>query len=89
VAANRVTLLVADDGVGMDAKTLRNLNEKLKNEDKKMEWVDEKENSNGIAMENVNNRLRLLYGEDYGIRVSSTQGVGTEVEIAIPLILDN
>lgn len=88
-ASRQVTVLVSDDGVGMDAETLKILNNKLKYEDKKIEWVDEKENSNGIALENVNNRLRLLYGEDYGIKVSSTRGVGTEVEITIPLMLDH
>jgi two-component system sensor histidine kinase YesM len=88
VADTLVTLLVEDDGVGMDAETLSNLNKKLKTAKKKLEWIEEKENSNGIALENVNNRLRLLYGENYGLNISSTQGVGTEVEISIPLLLD-
>lgn len=87
VSENRITILVADDGVGMSAEALYNLNMKL-NESGKFEWIEEKENSNGIAMENVNNRIRLLYGKDYGIIVSSTPGVGTEVEITLPLVVD-
>lgn len=86
VADTLITLLVADDGVGMDSETLHNLNTKLKASRKKPEWIEEKENSNGIALENVHNRIRLLYGENYGLNISSTQGVGTEVEISIPLL---
>ncbi len=40
----------------------------------------------GIAMVNVNNRIRLLFGEEYGICINSTPGVGTDVEITLPLI---
>ncbi|MGB4658267.1 MAG: histidine kinase [Mobilitalea sp.] len=88
VSDTLVTLLVADDGVGMDTETLHNLNAKLKTPKKKLEWIEGEENSNGIALENVNNRLRLFYGENYGLNISSTQGVGTEVEISLPLLLD-
>ncbi|HHV10718.1 MAG TPA: histidine kinase [Clostridiales bacterium] len=84
----RVTILVSDDGIGMETAVLQKLNDRLRNVGRKIEWVEGKENNNGIAMENVNNRIRLLYGNDYGIHVSSTLGVGTEVEIALPFILE-
>ncbi len=84
----RITILVSDDGIGIEEENLLKLNNRLRSGGNKIEWIEEKENSNGIAMENVNNRIRLLYGNDYGIHVSSTRGVGTEVEIALPFILD-
>ena len=49
--------------------------------------LPQKPEHNGIAMENVNNRLRLLYGGDYGLKVSSTKELGTEVEITLPRIV--
>lgn len=82
----RLMIIVADDGMGMDEETLEKLNRKLQNADGVSE-LSEKSRHNGIAMENVNSRLRLLYGSDYGLRVSSTRNLGTEVEITLPRIV--
>ena len=47
-----------------------------------------KKSGQDVSMEeNVNNRLRLLYGGDYGLKVSSTKELGTEVEITLPRIV--
>lgn len=82
----RLTIIVADDGVGMDEETLEKLNRKLQRTDGVSE-LSEEFRHNGIAIENVNSRLRLLYGGDYGLRVSSTRNLGTEVEITLPRIM--
>ena len=37
-----------------------------------------------IAVYNIHKRLKLLYGENYGLYYSSTQGQGTEVRIKLP-----
>lgn len=38
----------------------------------------------GIALLNVNNRIRLLFGEQYGITICSTPGLGTDVTVTLP-----
>lgn len=38
----------------------------------------------GIGIRNVHDRLKLLYGEEYGVTISSTPGEGTKVKIRIP-----
>ncbi|SEU26191.1 sensor histidine kinase [Paenibacillus sp. NFR01] len=38
----------------------------------------------GIGIRNVHDRLTLLYGEEYGVTISSTPGQGTKVQIRIP-----
>ena len=43
----------------------------------------------GIAVVNVNNRIKLLFGEEYGINVYSREGVGTDVLINLPLVQDS
>lgn len=83
---DRLIILVSDDGGGMDKKTLEKLNAKLKSSDGLIDIGEENVGHNGIAMENVNNRLRLLYGESYGLKVSSTLDFGTEVELTIPAV---
>lgn len=38
----------------------------------------------GYGLKNVNDRIRLLYGEEYGVRIISHPGEGTRVEIRLP-----
>ena len=77
-----VYVIVEDDGVGMPAGALEKLKASL---DKKPDGTwDTGHGSDGIAMRNVNNRLKLFFGEACGITVSSTEGVGTEVELSLP-----
>ena len=38
----------------------------------------------GIALQNVNKRIKLYYGKEYGITVRSTLYLGTDVMIVIP-----
>ena len=38
----------------------------------------------GIGLRNVNERLRVIYGAGYQVRLTSTQGQGTSVRIEIP-----
>ena len=77
-----VYLIVEDDGVGMSEEALFRLREKLAAKPDGS-W-ETGHGSDGIAMRNVNNRLKLLYGSDYGITVSSEEGVGTEVSLTLP-----
>ena len=46
----------------------------------------ESETKGGIALVNVNNRIHLLFGEEYGIHVYSMPEIGTDVKIRIPVI---
>ncbi|NMA84263.1 MAG: sensor histidine kinase, partial [Epulopiscium sp.] len=40
----------------------------------------------GIALINVNRRIQLIFGEEYGLNVYSRRNVGTDVEITLPLM---
>ncbi len=85
-----VMIIIADDGSGMDAKTLNALNQKINGTGAALSGDAgglKKSRGNGVAMANINQRIRLLFGDTYGIYVSSTPGCGTEVEVRIPMIL--
>jgi len=41
---------------------------------------------NGVGLSNVHERLKGLFGEEYGLKVESTPGEGTSIFIRIPLI---
>lgn len=81
----RLLIRISDDGVGMDEATLARLNERLGKSGQAFQ--DERDGSKGgLALMNVNNRIHLLFGEEYGLHVYSMEGVGTDVEITLPLI---
>lgn len=61
---------IVDDGVGMTAEQLRQLStgERQKTE-----------HFTGIGIGNVDERIKLIYGLDYGINILSEEGKGTTV----------
>lgn len=67
-------LQVIDDGVGMDQETLDHIYERHK--------VDY--HSNGVGIYNVQKRLQLYYGNEYGIVYERKPGEGTTATITIP-----
>lgn len=83
-SGNHVAVIVVDDGVGMDAETLKRLKETLMLSRVDRKWREN--DGDGIAMVNINSRLKLLYGPEYGLAVSSIQNVGTQVELILPLM---
>ena len=69
----------------MDVQTLANLNRQLGGGGKALTDSQE-EKQGGIALVNVNNRIHLLFGEEYGMHVYSIQGKGTDVEVTLPVV---
>lgn len=45
--------------------------------------------SNGYGVSNVNERIKLYYGEEYAVRIESTPGVGTKVMLHFPKRVEN
>ncbi len=77
VVNNQLHIQVLDNGAGMDKDVLNTL--------LTGEYVPTKDNGgtgNGIA--NVRNRIKLLYGKDYGLKIESNVNVGTFVELILP-----
>ena len=78
---SRTLLTISDDGAGMSEETLLRLQEKLRGDGP---VSLQRARGSGIALPNVNRRIKLLFGEEYGLRVMSTPGLGTDVEISLP-----
>ena len=68
-AGDAVLLRVEDNGMGMEQSVAESL----------VTYQAE-----GYGLKNVNDRICLLYGEEYKIRISSSVGKGTVVEMRIP-----
>ncbi len=69
-----IQLEVEDDGIGMDAETLAHIFEKHIRDTK----------SNGVGVSNVHERIRLFYGDEYGLHYESEPGRGTCAIVVIP-----
>lgn len=76
-----IHIFVADNGCGIPFERVVEINHSMVHN-----HVELKNNtkSTGIAMINVNRRIMLQYGAEYGVRIYSTQGKGTDVEITMP-----
>ncbi len=74
----RILITVEDNGIGMEEEALAYLNRIIQGKEKPS--VD----NTGFGMANIAERMRLNYGNDYGIQVFSRYEEGTAVNIMIP-----
>lgn len=81
-----MVISIRDNGVGMDEGVLMECNKRLLEPiNGKQEYqVDCEEKSIGLV--NINQRLRLLFGERYGLIVYSMKNIGTEVRLLLPIV---
>jgi two-component system sensor histidine kinase YesM len=69
---------VIDNGSGIPEDTLHDIVEYMENGNTKF---------NSIGLKNVHRRIRLLYGDAYGVTITSQVNVGTMVSVRIPAIM--
>lgn len=89
VTQYKIILTITDNGIGMNEMQLKNLRDSLEygniRERTDMESAEKRVHGNGIALYNINQRLKLTFGEEYCIHVYSIEGEGTDVEILLPI----
>ncbi|MCD8371478.1 MAG: sensor histidine kinase [Clostridiales bacterium] len=78
-----VVMRISDNGVGMSEEALRRLRIRLASGEQPEDG--EEHRSTGIALCNVNQRLKFYFGEQYGLNIMSTTGTGTIVEVTLPI----
>lgn len=83
-----LTIQVSDDGVGMDEQALSLLNGQLDQSGRAFQ-EEKEDHGGGVALVNVNNRIHLLFGEEFGLHVFSIPMGGTDVQIILPMITSN
>lgn len=76
---DRIEIEVLDNGAGMDAETLESVRKAMEHKG------ENRANSYGIV--NVNDRIQILAGQEYGLRLTSEKGVGTSARIVLPKTL--
>ncbi len=81
IEENMVLIVVADDGTGIDDNTLKRLKESL---NKNVENLYESRTKIGIM--NVHRRIKLIYGDEYGLNIFSESNKGTTIILKLPFI---
>lgn len=71
---------ITDAGIGMNEKELDRLNKKIAGD-----IQEERSSSNGIGLKNVQDRIHLCFGEEYGISIVAKEACYTKVLVKIPL----
>ena len=76
-------ICVQDNGGGVEAEKLDQLNRMFRTGAP----VQSGSEGGGIALVNVSERIRMRYGEPYGLIMYSGEGLGTQVHILLPVQL--
>lgn len=84
IADNILLISISDNGAGMPEDTLNKLNADLSRVS--VGSITTPANKKGgIALKNVCRRIKLLFGEEYGMHAGSIVGLGTKVEVRLPI----
>lgn len=71
-----ILFTIGDNGIGMTPEQVKEI------------LCKELTDSKGIGVKNVNDRIKIYFGEEYGIIVNSELDVGTTITIRIPAIVE-
>ncbi len=74
----RLYFEVIDNGKGMSANKLRKFEEHINDADS--------DTGKSVGIKNVHQRIRLYYGKEYGIKITSSENKGTRVVLEMPII---
>ncbi len=70
---NKIIFEVKDDGVGIPGEKLDRIRK-----------LTQATNDDSIGIANVNKRIKLYYGEEYGLEIKSAENIGTITYITMP-----
>lgn len=70
-------IVIKDNGCGMNEAELEELRNKIKEQK-----ID---TNSSIGLSNINRRIKLCYGEAYGMSIDSEPGLGTQVTLLLPV----
>lgn len=76
-----VILTVTDNGIGISADKLALLRHQL---EQPVQCQEEEPGEGGFGLQNVHQRLRLYFGNEYGVQLESIVGTGTIISVRIP-----
>ena len=83
---SRIIISIKDNGVGMTTDTVAKLNQGFMASP--LSDIDmaghSKKGGTGVGLQNINRRIKLMFGEEYGIYCYSSYGEGSSFDISLP-----
>lgn len=80
MAGDNIEFIVSDNGIGMREEEAEHLRKVISG------LVSDDRSGGGFGLFNVNQRLQLNYGKEYGLNIESTYNVGTTIGVKIPAV---
>lgn len=80
---NNLIIIVSDNGAGIEKNKLIDLRNQLEMDMNDLSRLDN--NNKSIGIFNIHLRLRLYYGQGYGLEIDSVEQEGTTVKLKLPL----
>ncbi|PAD32225.1 cache domain-containing sensor histidine kinase [Paenibacillus sp. 7523-1] len=71
-----LVIVIYDNGIGISEEKLKSINEGL---------YTANPHNRSVGLKNVHERIRSMYGENYGLSVSSQENIGTSVLLSFPV----
>ncbi|WDC85137.1 histidine kinase [Caloramator sp. mosi_1] len=94
VDLNNIVIIIKDFGKGIEENKLYEINYKINLDDETFnkiymgnDKIFNKRRNNGLGLRNVNQRIKLYYGKEYGIYIESKQNFYTSVTVKLPLLI--
>lgn len=78
IQQDTLVIRVLDNGEGIDSEKLKALQKGLENPDTS--------SGKSIGLTNINKRIHLMYGKQYGVDINSQKGIGTTVTVTLPVL---
>ncbi len=78
VSGNNIILKVTDNGLGINEDRIKTI----------LSAPEHAGRTNGhtnIGLRNVDRRIKIYYGEEYGVQIQSREGRGTTVTLSFPI----
>jgi len=76
-----IVFIIEDDGVGIQPDELERLSDAIDEHSNEQNYVKDKRS---IGLANINSRIKLIFGKDYGLKIESLPNVGTKVTVSFP-----
>ena len=80
-----IEIIIQDDGIGMSEEVLNLVNKNLYSK-KSLGNNSDEVGKGGIGLKNIQERISLSFGENYGIVINSVEGEGTKIIVTLPYI---
>lgn len=80
IVGENLIITITDDGAGMTPDRIEQV----------MMGINQKDRSHftNLGIKNVNERIKMKYGDSYGVSISSKEGEGTTVKLTLPIVTE-